>query len=596
MLPWRTSLIALLALVTAACVRVQDSQSPHHATLDRALNEWAAHPGQRPIHVLVQVRAHTAERVRERLAHYGATSVSPTAHEGLFTCNLTADALRATIADPDVLHVSTDAMVRSLETSYLDRDVLLGTEALLPRTYTGANVGVAVIDSGILPNANEKVVVTYDFISSNGTKVGAKDPYGHGTHVSGLIASTGKTSSDLYEGIAPGARLIALRALNQYGAGYTSSVINAIDFAIAQRTKLGIDILNLSLGHPIYESAATDPLVQAVQRAVDAGIVVVVSAGNFGGDPATHAVGYGGITSPANAPNAITVGAIDTWQSVSRSDDVVAWYSSRGPTWYDGFQKPDLVAPGSHLVSDVPTSSTIATMYARGLIKTSGTTNLTKLSGTSMAAGVVSGVVSLMIEANRRNYAGGHLTPQAVKAILQYTAFPMVGYDVLTQGAGSLNAVGAVSLAASIDTRQPVGSWWLMTPVETSNSIGGEVLSWGQHLVWGDHIVWGDHVFRNDPAWDQHLTWGDHLVWGDSVLSGSSTVWGDGNPAIWGAHIIWGDSLIGETTTTGTSWGSLSGNVTPNHLVWGDLSSLAIAPTALSWSNLEQANGDLLAK
>jgi len=545
---------------------------------------------------LVQVRPDVADVMSKRLARDGATSIIAASHQGLFTCELTVRALRAVATDPDVLHLSADAVVNSLETTYLNQDILLGTEALLPRMFSGANVGVAVIDSGILPNANEKVVVTYDFLTSNGTKVGAKDPYGHGTHVSGLIASSGKTSSDLYEGIAPGARLIALRALDQNGAGYTSSVINAIDFAIAQRTKLGIDILNLSLGHPIYEPASTDPLVQAVHRAVGAGIVVVVSAGNFGGDHITHVPGYGGITSPANAPDAITVGALDTFQTVTRLDDVVAWYSSRGPTWYDGFQKPDLVAPGSHLVSDVPTSSTIATTYARGLIKTSGTTNLTQLSGTSMAAGVVSGVVSLMIEANRRNYSGGQLTPQAIKAILQYTAFPMTGYDSLTQGAGALNAAGAVQLAAVIDTRQPVGSWWLMSPVDTWNTVGGEVLTWGQHLVWGDHLVWGEQIYRNDPAWDQHLTWGDHLVWGDHVLAGSSTVWGDGMPSIWGSHIVWGDALIGQNTTSGTMWGNLSSNVTADHLVWGDLKSLGIAPTGMSWSNLEQANGDLLAK
>jgi subtilisin family serine protease len=361
----RLYVIALTALSCAGCSHLTPL---HRATLDRALTEWAAHPTTSTVRVLIQTRVDAASSMRERLMRYGATSVASASHPGLFTSDVTPGALDAVTTDRDVLHLSSDAMVRSLG-SVLDQDVLLGTEGLLPRTYSGANVGVAVIDSGILPNANEKVVVTYDFITTAGNKVGAQDPYGHGTHVSGLIASSGKTSNDLYEGIAPGVRLIALRALDQNGAGYTSGVINAIDFAIAQRAKLGIDILNLSLGHPIYEPAATDPLVQAVQRAVDAGIVVVVSAGNYGGDPATHETGYAGITSPANAPNALTVGALDTHQTVTRQDDEVAWYSSRGPTWYDAFQKPDIVAPGSHLVSDVPTSSAIARTYARGLIK-----------------------------------------------------------------------------------------------------------------------------------------------------------------------------------------------------------------------------------
>ena len=121
-----------------------------------------------------------------------------------------------------------------------------------------------------------------------------------------------------------------MRALDQNGSGYTSNVINAINFAVANKSSLGIDIINLSLGHPIYEPASSDPLVAAVEKAVAAGIVVVASAGNFGGDPTTHVTGYGGITSPGNAPDAITVGALDTLQTVTRGDDGVAWYSSAG--------------------------------------------------------------------------------------------------------------------------------------------------------------------------------------------------------------------------------------------------------------------------
>ena len=126
--------------------------------------------------------------------------------------------------------------------------------------------------------------------------------------------------------------------------------------------------MNLSLGHPIYEPAGNDPLVAAVERAVSAGIVVVVSAGNFGGDPVTHEVGYAGITSPGNAPDAITVGAVETLQTVTRRDDQVAWYSSRGPSWYDGYQKPDVVAPGSHLASNVSSGSALIKQYPKGVI------------------------------------------------------------------------------------------------------------------------------------------------------------------------------------------------------------------------------------
>src|SRR5262249_35988316 len=255
-----------------------------------------------------------------------------------------------------------------------------------------------------------------------------------------------------------------------------------------------------------------------------------------------------------------------------------------------------LVAPGSHMVSDVPTASTIGRLYPRGLVKKSETTSLTKLSGTSMAAGVVSGVVAVMIEANRKGHDHSSLTPNAIKAILQYTAIPLEGEDALTQGAGALNAAGAVALAAAIDPEAPVGAWWLESNVSPWTTIGSETLTWGQRVVWGDRVVWGNQIFTNDPAWALRVVWGDRVVWGNRVVWGDSTVWDDGNPGVWGSRVVWGNSLIGQTFGSNVSWGSLSGNVDPTRVVWGDLQGLNIAPTSMSWGNLERANEDLVAK
>ena len=379
----RTACLGALAAGAAlVCLGTADSD----AKLDRALRDWAHHPSAGSVRTLIRTSPGASAKVQARLAQLKDATVVGSVGTDLIVAELSSKALTTAASDRNVARLSSDAIVKSLGSSALTNDVLLNTEALLPRSYTGAGVGVAVIDSGILPNANMKVAATYDFVVKNGSKVGALDPYGHGTHVSGLIASNGTTSNDLYESIAPGVKLYALRALDKNGVGYTSDVIEAINFAVTNKSKLGIDIINLSLGHPIYEPAGSDPLVQAVENAVASGIVVVASAGNFGGDPSTHASAYGGITSPGNAPDAITVGAVETNYTVPRDDDAVAWYSSRGPTWYDAFQKPDIVAPGSHLVSDVPTSSTLARNYPAGLMKTSGTTNLMKLSGTSMVS------------------------------------------------------------------------------------------------------------------------------------------------------------------------------------------------------------------
>ena len=110
-----------------------------------------------------------------------------------------------------------------------------------------------------------------------------------------------------------------MKVLDEYGSGYSSTVIKAIEFAIANKSQLKIDVINLSLGHPIYEAAATDPLVQAVERAVAAGIVVVVASGNEGINRETGTVGYAGIASPGNAPSAISVGAGDTKNTLTRT-------------------------------------------------------------------------------------------------------------------------------------------------------------------------------------------------------------------------------------------------------------------------------------
>jgi serine protease AprX len=157
--------------------------------------------------------------------------------------------------------------------------------------------------------------------------------YGHGTHIAGLIAGNGASSTGsgytrTFKGIAPGANIINLRVLDQNGAGTDSTVIAAINTAILLKPLFNIRVINLSLGRPMYESYTLDPVCQAVEAAWRSGIVVVVAAGNDGRHLATN--GYGTINSPGNDPYVITVGAMKPIWTPTRNDDVMASYRSEG--------------------------------------------------------------------------------------------------------------------------------------------------------------------------------------------------------------------------------------------------------------------------
>ena len=209
------------------------------------------------------------------------------------------------------------------------------------------------------------------------------------------------------------------------------------------RPRYNIRVINLSVGARITESYKTDPLALAAKRAVDAGIVVVAAAGNKGKNANGEPV-YGGISAPGNAPWVLTVGASSSQGTPVRYDDIIAPYSSRGPTRIDYAAKPDLVAPGTGIVSLSNPNSLFYTTQAAYLLKGSGNvagTPYLSLTGTSMAAPVVSGTVALMLQANP------NLTPNLVKAILQYTAQVYPSYSALTEGAGFLNTKGAVELS-----------------------------------------------------------------------------------------------------------------------------------------------------
>ena len=370
----------------------------------------------------------------------------------------------------------------------------------------GAGVGVAIVDSGVASwhddLGSDRVVHFADFVDFRAT---AYDDYGHGTHVAGIIAGDGYDSNGTRRGMAPAARLIVLKVLDGDGNGHISNVIAALDYAVENRNRFNIRVVNLSVAAGVYQSYTTDPLTLAARRAVEAGIVVVTAAGNFGRN-VKNEVQYGGITAPGNAPWVLTVGASTHQGTAARGDDQVAAFSSRGPSYFDYAAKPDLVAPGVGIESlgDAGTLLFSTNPSARlwGAVDTV-TPPYLRLSGTSMAAPVVAGTVALMLQANPA------LTPNLVKAILQYTAEHRRRYDDLTQGAGFLNARGAVLLAKSFSSDP------------TAPALAKDPTPWNAHINWGNHRIGGGVLDPRGSAWRTDVMWG------------ASTT-GAGEPITWG--------------------------------------------------------------
>ena len=647
------SIRVLLALILLAGFGPSTALAQRHKLDDELQRLTATASGGGSVRVIVTSQPGRGRDAATRMTERGNRLRSRPAAD-VIVADVRRDDLAGLAMDPSIARVSIDAEVspfggpeaapasdrgagtrvrqerRSPRPEHFTTNVLRSTLGLTDVTYTGAGVGVAIIDSGIEPLADfdRRITAFRDFTrddSPQGVAVAPYDDYGHGTHVAGLIGSNGSLSDGEFRGVAPLARLIGLKVLDDEGRGQTSDVIAALEFAIAHKASLGIDVVNLSLGHPIFEAAATDPLVQAVEKATRAGLIVMVAAGNYGQNPETGEVGYAGIMSPANAPSAITVGAVKTKGTVDRGDDRIADYSSRGPTWYDGFLKPDVVAPGDNIVSNVARSAWLAKTYPQ-FVSRNGSSLFMKLSGTSMSAGVATGVAALALEAQRAGAfaragwsleswlwrrSGSRMSANLVKALFQYSAIPVRAgaeeYDALTQGAGSINAEGVLRLAFALDTSAPLGTQWLGGFGAPSSTIGGEQLEWSETVYWGGREVLGPSIAVSELAWTGHVVWGtstfwsayedlEHIVWGTMIdwsFADEHIVWGTGLPfefsflsdehIVWGSnlywdeHIVWGSTLIGLLYDEHIVWGTVSAQDTTywgslldlEHIVWG---------------------------
>lgn len=276
--------------------------------------------------------------------------------------------------------------------------------------YYGQNVGIAVLDSGVnfestLGDDLDRVVVNTKFSSS---AINASDKYGHGTHVAGIIAGDGDYSSSKYVGIAPKANIINVKFSGDDGTAYEEDFVNSLEWVYKNKSTYNIRVVNISAAIAAKQSYKESPVSAAVEQLWLNGTVVVVAAGNRGGEECSTCY------APAHDPFVISVGAVDDNKTKSLTDDFVKSWSSSGAT-LDGHSKPEVMAPGGNIISYMP-SGQLRSLDSSRIVDS----KYFRLSGTSMAAPVVAGVVGLMLQVNPQ------WTPDEVKWILMNHLRPAV--------------------------------------------------------------------------------------------------------------------------------------------------------------------------
>ena len=438
----RRMICLLLIAVTGCAAAWKEPPAGHNVKLASELT--AVDPAAN-VDVIVQYRVQPRNEHFDRVHSLGGWDKRKFTRIPGAAFTVPAGTLQELANDPDVAYISLDRKVRSR----LDLSAgAINASVAWSSSYTGTGIGVAVIDSGInsqvqdLGNAygqtdpaHSRVIYAENFLvpatnpdgNRNPAHYQTNDGYGHGTHVAGIIAgngflSSGPSATTTYKGIAPAANLIDFQVLDSNGEGQDSTVIAAIEEAINLKSKYNIRVINLSLGRPVYESFAQDPLCQAAEQAWKAGIVVVVAAGNDGRDNSVENGGYGTINAPGNDPYVLTVGAMNAKFTPFSGDDVITTYTSRGPTMVDHIVKPDVVAPGNHISSLLSTNAYLPKTYPQNIVnplayETQGVgQHYLILNGTSMATGVVSGAVADLLSANP------NLSPDQVKAVVMLSA------------------------------------------------------------------------------------------------------------------------------------------------------------------------------
>ncbi|MEU9166294.1 S8 family serine peptidase [Streptomyces sp. NPDC048420] len=303
----------------------------------------------------------------------------------------------------------------------LDKSVgQIGAPTAWAAGFDGTGTKVAVLDTGVdtgHADLASQVIEEQDFSGSSGPS----DKFGHGTHVASIVAGTGARSDGKYKGVAPGAKILNGKVLDDTGFGSDSGIIAGMEWAAAK----GANVVNLSLGGT--DLPGVDPLEEAVNRlSAESDTLFVIAAGNEG------EFGEGTVGSPGSADAALTVGAVD-------KSDALGDFSSRGPRVGDGGVKPDLTAPGAAITAAAAAGSVLEQEYP------SDVPGYLTIDGTSMATPHVAGAAAILAQ-QHPEWSGERL-----KAVLTGSAKPG-SYSSFQQGTGRTDLVRA--LEQSVVTEQ----------------------------------------------------------------------------------------------------------------------------------------------
>ena len=512
-----------------------------------------------PVDVIVRELPGAGNQAERAVAAFGGTVGRHLGIIDAFTASVPGDRLGALRATPGVSDVTEDAGLELSSNEVADQaaqtgslyavaNQVTGASAMWDAGYTGQGIDVAVIDSGVVPvkglDDPGKVVYGPDLTLETNGSAKQKDTYGHGTHMSGIIAGRDleakgtRTSGDTtnFVGMAPDARIVSVKVADAKGQTDVSQAIAAIDWVVQNRNKNGLNIrvLNMSFGTDGVQDYVLDPLAFAAEQAWHKGIVVVVAVGNEG-------FGTGKVNNPAYDPYLIAVGSNTANGTATTADDVVSSFSNDG----DGTRNPDVVAPGDHVVSLRSPGSYLDRTYPQARIGE----RLFRGSGTSQAAAVVSGAAALLVQ--QRPTA----TPDQIKALLMGTANAIPNATAAQQGSGLID----LAEARTAPTPNAVQRFTVSTGLGSLELARGSV-----HVTVGTRQVRGEVDVRGRAF--------DVRTWASGLRNGTN----------W-SGMSWSGMSWSGMSWSGMSWSGMS---------WSGMSWSGMSWSGMSWSGMSWSGTD----